>query len=116
MLAPCFHGDQNRVEGAALGRKQILGARGMIGVETAGEDAVGGQFLDAGGEDAGGEAGKAGFKVLEAPCGMEEEISEDEDGPAVTDDVESARDGAAHGVFSGHELFLRRLIAVVASI
>ena len=60
------------------------------------------------GEHAGSEAGKTGFKVLEASRGMEEEISEDEDGPAVADDVEGAGDGAAHGVFSGHGKVLQR--------
>jgi len=76
----------------------------MVGIEAAGENAVDGKFLDAGGEHTGSEAGKAGFKVLEAASGMKEEVSEDEDGPAVADDVKRARDGAAHGVFSRHEM------------
>jgi hypothetical protein len=33
---------------------------------------------------------------MEASRGMKEEISENEDGPAVADDVERASDGATH--------------------
>jgi hypothetical protein len=40
---------------------------------------------------------------------MKEEISEDEDGPAIAYDVERASDGAAHGVFSRHGMILRRI-------
>jgi hypothetical protein len=44
----------------------------MVGIEAAGENAVGDKLLDPGGEHAGGEAGKTGFKVLEAASGMKE--------------------------------------------
>jgi hypothetical protein len=109
LLAPGFHGNEDGVERAAFGREQIFGPGRMVGVEAARENAVGGKLLDPGGEHARSEAGKTGFKVLKATRWMEEEISENEDGPAVADDVEGAGDGAAHGIFSSHGMGLRRL-------
>ena len=96
MLAPGLHGDQDWVERAAFGREEVFRARRMVGIETAQENAVGSKLLDPGREDAGSKAGKTGFKIMEASRGMKEEISENEDGPAVADDVERASDGATH--------------------
>src|ERR1700679_544795 len=66
LLAPGLHGNQDWVERAALGREQIFGARRMVGIQAASENAVGGKLLYPTGEHAGGEAGETGFKVLEA--------------------------------------------------
>ena len=109
MLAPGLHGNQDWIERSALWREQVFGARRMVGIEAAGKNAVSGKLFDPGGEHAGSEAGQAGFKVLEAASGVKEEISEDEDGPAVADDVEGASDGAAHGVFSRHGMVLLKI-------
>ena len=74
----------------------------MVCIKAAGENAVRSELFDASGEHAWREAGQAGFEVLESPGLVEEQITQNEDGPAIADDVEGARDRTAHGVLSGH--------------
>jgi hypothetical protein len=61
---------------------------------------VSSEFLDASRKHAGREAGQAGFEILKSPRRVKKQVPQEKDGPAIADDIEGARDGAAHGVLS----------------
>jgi len=64
-------------------RVSMYSAGRMFGIETAGQDAVRGELLDASREHAWGQAGKACFKVLKTPRLVQEQVAQNEDSPAV---------------------------------
>ena len=78
---------------AAPGRELVFEARGMVVVWDASDQRV---FLEAAkalGQDVGGDRFRRGQQVAEALAAAEQ-IADEQEGPAVTDQIESASDRA----------------------
>src|SRR5689334_19680028 len=93
--------DEERLEGrtelAPLRRQHVLGARRVLLVETTRDDGVLFEVLEARRERIGTYAAQGRLELLEAPRWIREELTQDEDRPAVPDDVERPCDRAGFG-------------------
>src|SRR6516162_11282098 len=94
-LAPVPKRTQHWPQLAALGGEQILGARRVLLVEAPLDEAGLLQGLEPGGQRIGADALKRQLEVDELARPFEQEIADDQDRPAVADDLEGAGYGAA---------------------
>src|SRR5262245_21444284 len=92
-IAPARHRDDDGVEVAALLRQPVLEAWRPVLVAHAFEDAVRDELPEPVGEAVAGRA-EVALEVLEA-TDAEERVAQDEKRPAVADDRQRPRDGAA---------------------
>ena len=104
--APAGEGDEDVAQGLAGGGELVVEASAVLLIGGLGDEALLVEVLEAVGEDVGGDAFGGGEEFIEALL-AEEEIAHDEDGPAVAEEVERARDraGGAAGRafrFRGH--------------
>jgi hypothetical protein len=91
-VAPLHERDDRRPEVDALLAEAVLEALGALLVAPALEQALLGQALEAIGQDVAGDA-EAALEVVEA-ADAQEGVADDEQRPAVAEDLEGAGDGA----------------------
>lgn len=97
---PGAEGEDDGFEGAAARGEGVVDARGDLGVDGAGDEAVGFELAELLDEDFLGDGGKGAVEFGEAP-GAGEELPEDGDFPFAADHGESGFGGTA-GVQAGH--------------
>ncbi len=101
--APVTHGGEDGAQGFAFAGQLIGAVFGAIGWRDLSDDASGLQALEAVAEDICGNAFRRRGEIFEARF-AQDEIADDEEGPAVTEDIETTgeRTGrAAFGFFRG---------------
>src|SRR3569833_2482318 len=101
-LAPLPKRLEDGAEAPTLVGEQILGARRVSGVQPALDDPVLLELLESPRENARHEAGERIGEVLKSPGALQEEVAENEDSPAIADDVESASDRTIESVNLSH--------------
>jgi hypothetical protein len=97
-LAPLPERAEDRAECSSLFGEQILGARRVGGVKPALDHAAFLELLEPSGQNAGRESRERIAEILKAPGAIQQEIAEDEDRPAIADEVEGAGDGTVESV------------------
>jgi hypothetical protein len=91
---PCEDRPQDGGQREPLGRQPVLGAKGVLAVDRTLDEAALLEPLEAAGEELGRDARQGGEELAE-PALAEEEVADDEQCPAVPDDVEGLGDGAS---------------------
>ncbi len=97
---PVADGEKDGAEGGAFFCELVGEAGGAGGGGDVADDAAGLETAEAVAEDIGGDALRGGGEVPEAGV-AEEEIADDEEGPAIAKDIEGARDGAVGAARGG---------------
>ena len=69
--------------------------RASVAIRLGGEEAGGFELAEAVAEDVGGDAFAGGLELFEGVIGADHEVADDQQRPAVSEDVEGDADGAA---------------------
>src|SRR5438067_7720915 len=109
--SPVEQGLQHRAERPAFCGQDIFGARRVLLVEMAFDDAGFLEPLQPGGQRIGADAGQRMLEILESARPLEQQVAQDQDRPALADDVERAGDRAAHIVIRNHPAWIRHHVA-----
>lgn len=101
-FSPTPHLFQDRSQSPPFGREEVFRTRWMGRIEPASHDAVGLEFLESCGQHAGSESRKSSFKVVKATIPMQKKFAQDQNAPAVANNVESFGYRTVEIVFSCH--------------
>jgi len=93
---------QHRAERATFRGQQIFGARRVLLVEAPLDDAGFFEALQPGGQRIRADAGERLLEILELARPFEQQVAQDQDRPALADDVECAGNRAPHVIGRGY--------------
>jgi hypothetical protein len=101
-LPPFFKSLENRRQFTALRAQEVFEPRRVVRIISARNDRVGFQILQSSRQNTRRQARKCGLEILESSRFVEEQITQNQDSPAVADDIEGPSDWAFESVLSGH--------------
>ena len=99
---PFFESLENRPQFAALWAQEVFEPWGVVRVVAARNDRVGFELLQSSRQNTGCQARKGGLEILKPSRFVEEQITQNQNGPSVADDIEGPRHWAFETVLSGH--------------
>lgn len=101
-FSPTLHLFQDWPQSPPFSREKVLKARRVSRIQPALHNATRFQFLESHGEHTRGKSRKRLLEILKATVPVHEELPEEQDAPAVTDNIESFCYRTVEVVFSRH--------------
>src|SRR5580693_6947098 len=101
-LPPFFKSLENRRQFAALRAQEVFEPRRVVRIVPARNDRVGFQILQSSRQNARRQARKCGLKILEPSGFVEEQVTQNQDGPSVADYIKGPCNWTLKTVLSGH--------------